>query len=132
MRLIVGGYAQGRLFYAVQKYHLTASDVWDASDTDSEWNGHKVIYHFEALVTDWIHTGKDPCHIVLEMMPQWKDCILITQEVGCGLVPVSPEDRAWRDAVGKVNTLLAMHAESVERVCCGIGMHLKNDVGDGI
>ena len=33
--------------------------------------------------------------------------------------------RRFREAVGRLNCLLAESAETVERVCCGLGMRLK-------
>ena len=69
--------------------------------------------------------GKSPLAEVEKLLPLWEDAIVITQEVGCGLVPIAPEDRIWREAVGRVNCRLAEYAETVERVCCGLGMTLK-------
>ncbi|WP_419571008.1 bifunctional adenosylcobinamide kinase/adenosylcobinamide-phosphate guanylyltransferase, partial [Ruminococcus sp.] len=58
-------------------------------------------------------------------LEKWKNAVVISQEVGCGLVPVEPEQRRFREAVGRLNCLLAESAETVERVCCGLGMRLK-------
>ena len=51
--------------------------------------------------------------------------VLICDEVGSGVVPTDPEDRAWREAVGRICCELAPHAEAVYRVTCGLGMRLK-------
>lgn len=126
MRLIIGGYAQGRLSYAMEHYGLTEQDVWDAAAKPlSTWNGQRIIYHVEALVTGWLCEGKNPCEMAAALLPQWENVILITQEVGCGLVPITAEQRAWREAVGRLNTYLARQAETVDRVCCGLGMRIQ-------
>lgn len=70
-------------------------------------------------------TGKEPCTEILPWLERWQNAVLITQEVGCGLVPVTPQQRQLREAVGHFNRLLAECAETVERVCCGLGMQLK-------
>ena len=97
MHLIFGGYAQGRLSYALKTYHKNAADVFDcATQPLSEWNGQTILYHLEALVSQALQQNKAPLTLLQETVPNWQDCILITQEVGCGLVPISAEDRQWR------------------------------------
>ena len=48
--------------------------------------------------------------------------VVIATEVGGGVVPVSPDERAAREAAGRLNCLLAQRAETVARVFCGIPM----------
>ena len=118
MKLILGGYANGRTAYAMQNYQLTESDCFDAAaEPLARWNGQRV--------NPWLEQGKEPCTEILPWLERWQNAVLITQEVGCGLVPVTPQQRQLREAVGHFNRLLAECAETVERVCCGLGMQLK-------
>ena len=126
MKLILGGYANGRTAYAMQNYQLTESDCFDAAaEPLARWNGQRLILHAEQLVNLWLEQGKKPCTESLPWLERWQNAVLITQEVGCGLVPVTPQQRQLREAVGHFNRLLAECAETVERVCCGLGMQLK-------
>ena len=126
MKLILGGYANGRTAYAMQNYQLTESDCFDAAaEPLARWNGQRLIRHAEQLVNPWLEQGKEPCTEILPWLERWQNAVLITQEVGCGLVPVTPQQRQLREAVGHFNRLLAECAETVERVCCGLGMQLK-------
>lgn len=126
MHLIFGGYAQGRLSYALKTYHKNETDVFDcATQPLSEWNGQTILYHLEALVSQALQQNKAPLTLLQETVLNWQDCILITQEVGCGLVPISAEDRKWREAVGRMNAQLAAQAETVERIFCGLSMQLR-------
>ena len=126
MKLILGGYANGRTAYAMQNYQLTESDCFDAAaEPLARWNGQRLILHVEQLVNPWLEQGKEPCTEILPWLERWQNAGLITQEVGCGLVPVTPQQRQLREAVGHFNRLLAECAETVERVCCGLGMQLK-------
>ncbi len=126
MRLIIGGYAQGKQMYAMRKYGLHEEDTWDALYMPPEsWNGEKLILHCEQLVAWWLKRERDPVAEIRNILPKWKDTVVITQEVGCGLVPVTAEQRLWREAVGRMNAILAENADSVERICCGLGMYLK-------
>lgn len=126
MKLILGGYANDRTAYAMQNYQLTESDCFDAAaEPLARWNGQRLILHAEQLVNPWLEQGKEPCTEILPWLERWQNAVLITQEVGCGLVPVTPQQRQLREAVGHFNRLLAECAETVERVCCGLGMQLK-------
>ena len=46
-------------------------------------------------------------------------------EVGSGIVPLDPDERAWREKVGRTCTLLAARATQVVRMVCGIPVVLK-------
>lgn len=127
MILIIGGYAQGRLAYVMENYNLKMDDVFNLKEEEfSYWNGQKIIYNAESLVTKWLREEKNPCKEIEVILPELKDTIVITQEVGCGLVPVTAEQRLWREEVGRFNVYLAENSETVIRVCCGLGMKIKS------
>lgn len=50
---------------------------------------------------------------------------IVSNEVGCGLVPESSLGRKFRDLAGKANQLLAANADSVYFVVSGIPMKIK-------
>lgn len=50
---------------------------------------------------------------------------VIATEVGGGVVPVDPAERAAREAAGRLSVLLAQRAQRVVRVFCGLPMELK-------
>ena len=53
------------------------------------------------------------------------DLILVTNEVGLGLVPEYPISRFYRDALGRVNQALGKAADEVYFVTCGVPMKIK-------
>ncbi|MEG0441579.1 MAG: bifunctional adenosylcobinamide kinase/adenosylcobinamide-phosphate guanylyltransferase [Oscillospiraceae bacterium] len=53
--------------------------------------------------------------------------IILCDEVGCGVVPIAPEERAYRETVGRLCCRLAEQAVGVERVFCGLAMCLKGE-----
>ena len=100
MILIVGGAGQGKLDYVLQKTGYTPDQV--------------------------AHTPED--HLdEEELLTANPDLILICDEVGCGVVPIDPAQRAWREDVGRLCCRLAKRAERVERIFCGLPMTLKGD-----
>ena len=54
--------------------------------------------------------------------------IVIPTEVGGGLVPTDPAERAAREAAGRLSCLLAERADTVVRVCCGLPQVLKGQL----
>ena len=54
--------------------------------------------------------------------------VVIATEVGGGVVPVDPEERAAREAAGRLACLLAQRADAVVRVFCGIPVVLKGEL----
>ena len=53
------------------------------------------------------------------------DAVVVSDEVGSGVVPMAAEDRAFREAVGRVLCVIARNAEQVTRCVCGIGVRIK-------
>ena len=54
--------------------------------------------------------------------------IVIASELGGGVVPVDPAERAAREAAGRLACLLARRADVVVRVYCGLPQVLKGEL----
>ena len=50
--------------------------------------------------------------------------IFVTNELGCGIVPMSHISRLYRDVVGKVNQYAAGQADEVYWTVCGIPVEI--------
>jgi adenosylcobinamide kinase / adenosylcobinamide-phosphate guanylyltransferase len=55
------------------------------------------------------------------------DLILVTNEVGWGIVPERPLGRLFRDMAGFMNRQVAQRAQHVYLLCCGIPITLKGE-----
>ena len=51
--------------------------------------------------------------------------VLVTNELGCGIVPESKLGRIFRDIAGRVNQRLGVYANEVYLVVCGIPLQIK-------
>ena len=60
-----------------------------------------------------------------EMKITQKDFIIVSNEVGLGLVPEYPLGRLYRDLLGEVNQLVAASADEVFFMVSGLPMRLK-------
>ena len=53
--------------------------------------------------------------------------IVVSNEVGTGIVPADEMSRLYRDLLGKANQMLAQHADEVLMMVAGIPLQLKSD-----
>ena len=60
--------------------------------------------------------------------PLCKKELVLCAEVGSGVIPLSPEDRRFREAAGRLCVLLAKRAEAVVRVVAGLPMAIKGEL----
>lgn len=133
MKLVIGGYAQGKLGYVLSKYHLKEHQVWDGVLPDNDALSEKgilpdeqvVINHFHQWVKESMSGERCPEEELLSFLGHCKHCIIICDEVGNGIVPVDAFERDYRERVGRLLIALAKKAEEVERVICGIGQKIK-------
>jgi adenosylcobinamide kinase / adenosylcobinamide-phosphate guanylyltransferase len=51
--------------------------------------------------------------------------IIVTNEIGSGIVPENKSTRLYRDLVGKANQVIASYADEVYFVACGLPLALK-------
>lgn len=118
MILIVGGMGQGKLEYVLNRTGLTRQSVAYTPQ------GAKDKAIFAGLET-WVREHETVDEAMDALLEENPDIILLCDEVGCGVVPLLPEERAWRERVGRLCCRLAQRAQRVERVFCGITMVLK-------
>lgn len=57
--------------------------------------------------------------------------VVVATEIGCGVVPLSAEERAFREKNGRLNQALAHVADSVVLMCAGIPQVIKGAPGTG-
>lgn len=127
MKLVIGGYAQGKLQYVLQKYRLKEDAVWDAALPDEKemLTGTTVINHFHRWVRNSLSDGGCPEEKAKSFVNRCEDCIIICDEIGNGIVPMESFEREYRERTGRILIQLAQKAEEVERVICGIGQKIK-------
>ncbi len=59
------------------------------------------------------------------LFEQCRDRVLVTEEIGCGIIPLDPAERLYREQAGRVCCRLAEKSEQVWRVVCGSGGRIK-------
>ena len=125
MRLVIGGYAQGKLDYVLEKYHLEMKQVWDGEIPAKPVEEPVVFYRFHEWMKKEIIKGNHPEETILNLLKRYSDIIIVSDEIGNGIVPMDVFEREYRERTGRILIELAKQAESVERVICGIGQKIK-------
>ena len=127
MKLVIGGCAQGKLDYVLTKYHLQEDMVWNGMLPDDKKVSENpvIINHFHKWVKQRILDGGCPEKEVLPFLDRYEDCIIVSDEIGNGIVPMEAFEREYRESVGRILVQLADRAKEVERVICGIGQKIK-------
>ena len=90
---------------------LLVSNLMGTEDTDAETLEKRVSAELEDLVA-FMRTTE--AHF-----------IIVSNEVGLGLVSPYPAGRVYRDALGMANQMLAKHADEVYFMVAGIAIALK-------
>ena len=119
MTLIIGGRGQGKLAYVRTKYGVAEEEIGIGLGET------RVIYGLQETIRALLAEGEHPQAAVLAHADAHPETIYLCDEVGCGVVPAAPEQRAWREAVGRCCTALAGRADRVERIFCGLPLVLK-------
>lgn len=127
MKLIIGGTAQGKLEYVLLKYDVQKNMVWDGVLPNNRKLNKNivVINHFHQWVKSRMVSGGCPEDEIMSFLDCNEDCIIICDEIGNGIVPIDPFEREYRERTGRILVQLAMRAEEVERIICGIGQKMK-------
>lgn len=127
MKLVIGGYAQGKLNYVLQKYDMEPCQIWDGGIpmNKSEQRDTVVINHLHHWIKARIAEDGFPEEEIFAFVEDCPNCVIISDEVGNGIVPIEAFEREYRERTGRILVELAKKAEEVERVICGIGQKIK-------
>jgi len=89
-----------------------------------DWNNFEKKLYIQTLEK----LNKDVEHSVIELLNvanQFENAIIVSNELGMGLVPSYPLGRYFREIAGKMNQIVAETADEVYLVVSGIPMKIK-------
>jgi len=82
-------------------------------------------------VKEWVEQEIGELVEAAKAMPSHSDTVVVSNEVGTGLAPVTPLGRAFRDLLGQANQSLAAAADRVVLMVAGIPVLLKGGEAAG-
>ena len=125
MMLIIGGSYEGKTEYAEA---VGISDICDGETAGfDEIKKHKCVKNYQMLVKRQLEAGLDPLNEVEKLFDECPDIVIISTEIGCGIVPIEKSERIWRESVGKVCCFIAAKSQKVIRISCGIASVIKGN-----
>ena len=127
MKLVIGGYAQGKLSYVLQKYDMEISKILDGEIQENigAQKGIVVINHLHHWIKSRIAKDGCPEEEIFAFVENCPNCVIISDKISNGIVPIEAFEREYRERTGRILVELAKKAEEVERVICGIGQKIK-------
>ena len=153
MIIVCGAACQGKRDWAAAKWEIPAESILDGREYEKwadalagpgpeprsskavlpekggqgEPDSHQLclLDHFESMVWHVLQRGGDPGAAARALMDRCPDLILITDEIGSGIIPMDEDLRDYREVHGRVCCDLAAAAQEVYRVSCGIGVRIK-------
>jgi adenosyl cobinamide kinase/adenosyl cobinamide phosphate guanylyltransferase len=110
LKFIIGGKGEEKASYAKRK-----------------WPEAVIVDRHHLVVRNLMQNGEDPFLEAEHLTASEKDGLLvvISDEIGCGVVPADSFERKWRETNGRINCYLAEHADEVIRMTAGIGVRIK-------
>lgn len=126
MIFVTGGCFQGKQQWVLQNCQVQPFRVADGAVCSMEAiKSAGVLDHFHLLVRRWMQAGKIPADETEKILSDNPDIVIITDEIGNGIVPLDVKEREWREVHGRICCQLAGRADAVFRVIAGIGQKIK-------
>lgn len=123
MIFVIGGRFSGKGEYVRNKLNAREITGYDAGY--EELKTAEAVRDFHLLVKKILSENGDAASEVKRLIEDNPNVIIISDEIGYGVVPVDKFEREYRETVGRICCYLAEKAETVIRVVCGIGNVIK-------
>lgn len=128
MKLVIGGTCQNKCKVACELFHMEKADFADGEvcEMDEIFNC-KGMNHFHLYIRRLIREEKDTGHLIQDILTRNPDIVLISDEIGYGIVPMDAGMRMWRECTGRICCEAAAASEKVVRVVAGLAQIIKGD-----
>ncbi len=126
MELVIGGAFQGKRKEACRLFSLEETQLIDGSTCDlQEIYRCRAIFHFHEYVRRSLKEERTVEKLVSGLLEKNADIVIISDEIGYGIVPLDAFERLWREQTGRVCCQIAGQAAHVIRVVAGIATVIK-------
>ena len=126
MILIFGGAYQGKLAYALERFNTAESDVHTCSNDDAAMPANKkIIYGIDKWILALIKKDINVEEAIRQFIDDNRNTIVICNDISCGVVPIDPMLRKWREDVGRSLAKLSHASDEVIRMFFAIPTRIK-------
>lgn len=129
MKLVIGGHAQGKLQAVLRSEEndclIYNGIIPDEKEIQTQDNKCIILNHFHLWMKEQILKNEQPEEIIIDFVDKHNNCIIISDEIGNGIVPIDIIEREYRERTGRILVTLAGMADEVIRIICGIEQKIK-------
>lgn len=126
MELIIGGAFQGKREAAQRMFGIAPEELADGRVcSQEELYACKGVHHFHEYIRRVLEQQGNAEGLADELQEKNPGIVVISDEIGYGIVPLDASERLWREQTGRVCCRLAAASSHVVRVVAGIGTVLK-------
>lgn len=127
MILITGGAYQGKTEYVRRQFpDIPITD--GAACLFDEAATAKCINQYHVLIQRLHAAGRDPVAWTEQLCAENPECIILLDEIGCGIIPLERDERIRRELTGICGCIIAKHSDAVIRLVCGVPNVIKGDL----
>lgn len=128
MELIIGGAYQGKKEIVKKIFGFMDDDILDGADCAPEavLSG-KAVSDFHMLIRRLMEQQNDPDLFFEQVKEKNPGIVLISNEIGYGIVPLDRFERDWREKTGRICCLAAKESAHVIRVLAGNPVFIKGE-----
>jgi len=126
MILIFGGAYQGKLAYALERFNLAEDDVYRCGDDNANVpQDKKIVYGIDKWILALVKKETNVEEAVRQFIDGNRNAVVICDDISCGVVPLDPVLRKWRESVGRSMAILSQSSDELIRLFCGIPSRIK-------
>lgn len=127
MTLITGGAFSGKTEFAMRRFTISESEITDGAVCPQEQvYTCKMLKNFHIFVKRF--GAENGVQLAEEIYARNPGVVIITNEIGSGIIPMDRADRRWREETGRACCTIAAHSQVVVRMCCGIPTVIKGEL----
>lgn len=124
MVLILGGAYNGKLEFVKERFNIREDEIFYCEEDKIDFS-KKVICGLHKFTYSNVIKEKSSMEYIKTNIHEFKDKIIISDEISSGIVPLRKEDRIWREETGRCLQFISKESSSVYRVFCGIPTMIK-------
>lgn len=126
MDFIIGGRYQGKLNYVTEQYGYTPKDIIEGANIEEIAETTAVcLYGLHRLIKALMKKQIDVGAYLQELFTRHTFEVIVSDEIGYGIVPVDSFGREYRELVGRQSCIIAQQAERVIRINSGLPQRIK-------
>lgn len=129
MEFVIGGAYQGKKEAACRLFGLDAGDLADGSICEmQEIFQCRAVFNFHEYIRRMLAEKESVEGLAEEIGKRNPNIVIISNEIGYGIVPLDAFERLWREQTGRVCCRIAQQSEHVIRVVAGVENVIKGTI----